>query len=131
MLGLVVDAAIPAIENLYVDSPHSAKALADRAMTTARHGPPEDPPQWSAPRYYPTINMSMDIKKVLPEEGVKWLFVLVRTKDVREGRFDNLVEVWDESGELVAVSQQLWMAVEIDIAALKGKRRGPGPSGKL
>jgi len=131
MLGLVVDAAIPAVENFYADSPHSTKATADKCVITARNGPPEEIPQWSAPRFYPTVNMSMDIKKVLPEQGVKWLFVLVRTKDVREGRFDNLVEVWDESGELVALSQQLWMAVEIDIAALKGRRRGPGPSGKL
>ena len=71
--------------------------------------------------------MSLDVKKRLPDEGVRWLFVLVRTKDVREGRFDALVEVWDEGGELVALSQQLWMAVEVDLESLKGRKRGPGP----
>jgi hypothetical protein len=132
-LGWVVDSFVPPVENTFPDSPHSAEATAAKSIDWLENGPPKVHPEWIAPRYYPTLNMSIDVKKALPQEGVKWLFVRVKTKDVREGRFDALVEVWDESDELVALSQQVWMAVEIDIEALKKakKRRGPGPSGKL
>lgn len=71
--------------------------------------------------------MGLEVKKALPMEGVKWLFTRFRVKGVRDGRFDLGCEVWDGDGELVAVSQQVWMVVEVD----REKGRKMGPSGKL
>lgn len=88
---------------------------------------PEQHPEWAAPRFYPTINLGVEVKKNLPAEGVKWLFTRFRMKGLRDGRFDLGCEVWDEGGELVAVSQQVWMVVEVDVKAMKKR----GPSGKL
>jgi len=127
MLGLVIDHCVPPPENFFPDSPHSAQATADRSAMWAKDGPPQKHPEWAAPRFYPTINMGIEVKKNLPEEGVKWLFTRFRMKGLRDGRFDLGCEVWDEEGELIAVSSQVWMVVEV-----KGKGKGStGPSGKL
>lgn len=127
MLGLVIDHCVPPPENFFPDSPLSAQATADRSDRWAKEGPPKVHPEWAVPRFYPTINMGIEVKKNLPEEGVKWLFTRFRMKGLRDGRFDLGCEVWDEGGELVAVSSQVWMVVE-----LQGKGKGKtGPSGKL
>lgn len=127
MLGLVIDHCVPPLENFFADSPHSAQATADRSVRWARDGPPDMHPEWSVPRVYPTINMGIEVKKNLPAEGVKWLFTRFRMKGLSDGRFDLGCEVWDEQGELVAVSQQVWMVVEMD----REKMKKTGPSGKL
>jgi hypothetical protein len=127
MLGLVIDHCVPPPENFFPDSPHSAQATADRSARWAKEGPPAVHPEWAAPRFYPTINMGIEVKKNLPEKGVKWLFTRFRMKGLRDGRFDLGCEVWDEEGELVAVSSQVWMVVEV---RGKGKWK-TGPSGKL
>jgi acyl-CoA thioesterase len=101
--------------------------MADRSALWAEEGMPSVHPEWSAPRFYMTINMGIEVKKNLPEEGVKWLFTRFRVKGVRDGRFDVGCEIWDREGELVAVSQQLWMVVEVD----KNMMKKTGPMGKL
>jgi len=40
----------------------------------------------------------------LPAEGVEFLFVRVRAKQIKNGRFDLDVTILDESGDLVALS---------------------------
>lgn len=54
--------------------------------------------------WYPTLLLNLDIKKALPAEGVEFLFVRVRAKQIRNGRFDLEVTILDESGDLVALS---------------------------
>jgi hypothetical protein len=127
MLGLVIDHCVPPPENFFPDSPMSAQNMADRSALWAEEGMPSVHPEWSAPRFYMTINMGIEVKKNLPEEGVKWLFTRFRVKGVRDGRFDVGCEIWDQEGELVAVSQQLWMVVEVD----KNMMKKTGPMGKL
>ena len=56
---------------------------------------------------YPTLSMTLNIKKVLPREGVKWLFLRARLKTVENGRLDAEVLVLDEKLELVAISLQV------------------------
>jgi len=54
--------------------------------------------------WYPTVLLNLDIKKALPAEGVEFLFVRVRAKQIKNGRFDLEVTILDESGDLVALS---------------------------
>ncbi|KAL8709845.1 MAG: hypothetical protein Q9220_005461 [cf. Caloplaca sp. 1 TL-2023] len=75
---------------------------------------------------YPTFSMSLEVKKVLPVEGVKWLFVRARTKMVENGRMDAEVVVMDEGGGLVAVSQQVGFVVE---RGGEGEGEGNGKGG--
>ena len=54
--------------------------------------------------WYPTILLNLDVKKALPAEGVEFLFVRVRAKQIKNGRMDLDVTILDESGDLVALS---------------------------
>ena len=54
--------------------------------------------------WYPTILLNLDIKKALPTEGVEFLFLRVRAKQIKNGRFDLEVTILDETGDLVALS---------------------------
>jgi len=62
--------------------------------------------------WYPTLSLTLNVKKLLPEEGVDWLFVRVKAKKIHEGRFDLDVEVWDEAGELVCSSYHASLALD-------------------
>ena len=53
-----------------------------------------------------TTSISMQIKKQLPPEGVRWLFTRAQAKKIHNGRLDMEVLVTDPGGDLVAVSQQ-------------------------
>jgi hypothetical protein len=61
--------------------------------------------------WYPTLLLNLDVKKVLPEEGVEWLFVRVEAKQIKNGRMDLEVVIMDEAGELVALSHHVAFAL--------------------
>lgn len=62
--------------------------------------------------WYPTVLLNLDVKKALPIEGVEWLFVRIRAKQIKGGRFDLEVIIMDEVGELVALSHHVCLAVD-------------------
>ncbi|KAF2141882.1 uncharacterized protein K452DRAFT_250820 [Aplosporella prunicola CBS 121167] len=57
--------------------------------------------------WFPTLLLNLDIKKCLPEEGVDWLFVRVRAKQIKNGRQDLEVVVLDENADIVALSHHV------------------------
>jgi len=61
--------------------------------------------------WYPTVLLNLDVKKVLPEEGVEWLFVRVETKTIKNGRMDLEIVILDEGGDIVALSHHVALAV--------------------
>ncbi|KAI1382923.1 thioesterase-like superfamily-domain-containing protein [Hypoxylon trugodes] len=63
------------------------------------------------PFWYPTVALNLDIKKILPPEGVEWLFVRVRTKCIKGGRMDLEVVILDQMGEIVALSHHVVLVV--------------------
>jgi hypothetical protein len=63
--------------------------------------------------WYPTLLLNMDIKKLLPEEGVEWLFLRAITKQVKNGRMDIDITIADEHGEIVALSHHIAFAVDV------------------
>lgn len=64
------------------------------------------------PFWYPTLLLNLDVKKALPEEGVKWLGVRVQMKKIKNGRMDLEVQVIDEEGELVALSHHVGFVLD-------------------
>ncbi|KAI0206526.1 thioesterase-like superfamily-domain-containing protein [Astrocystis sublimbata] len=75
--------------------------------------------------WYPTLVLNLDIKKAIPPEGVEWLHVRVQSKHVKNGRYDYEVLIFDQAGDLVALSHHVAMVLD-------GKRntamRGDGDS---
>ncbi|KAM0426306.1 hypothetical protein ACHAPT_008346 [Fusarium lateritium] len=73
--------------------------------------------------WYPTVTMSLEVKKPLPKEGEEWLRIRVAAKVVRNGRYDAEVVIFDREGEVVALSNHVALAVDGE--------RNFGRSGKL
>jgi len=93
-LGLVAD-MFPQIPQVYNSESNSDAATGP--------GP--------AKYWYPTMLLNLDVKKVLPDEGVDWLFVRTRSKLIKDGRFDLEVIIMDETGDMVALSHQVCMVL--------------------
>ncbi|TGJ78421.1 hypothetical protein E0Z10_g10347 [Xylaria hypoxylon] len=62
--------------------------------------------------WYPTLTLNLDIKKVLPPEGVEWLHVRVHSKHIKNGRYDYEVVIFDDTGDMVALSHHVAMVME-------------------
>lgn len=62
--------------------------------------------------WYPTLVLNLDIKKALPPEGVEWLHVRVVSKHIQNGRYDYEVIIFDEGGDLVALSHHVAMVLD-------------------
>lgn len=73
--------------------------------------------------WYPTLLLNLDIKKVLPAEGVKWLNVRAEIKQVKSGRMDLGIWVRDAAGELVALSNHVGFV--LDASRNTASRRKP------
>lgn len=62
--------------------------------------------------WYPTVTMSLDVKKRLPDEGEEWLRLRVVAKMIKNGRYDAEVIVFDKEGDIVALSNHVALAVD-------------------
>jgi hypothetical protein len=61
-----------------------------------------------------TMTIATEIKKLLPEDGVKWLFMRVTVKSLKNDRMDYDIDMLDEYGDLVATSHQLVQVISIE-----------------
>ncbi|KAI9821579.1 MAG: hypothetical protein M1832_003253 [Thelocarpon impressellum] len=75
-----------------------------------------------ATHWYPTLLLNLDVKKSLPADGVEWLFVRVRAKSIKNGRFDLEVVILDDTDDVVALSHHVCLIVSAarNIAARSG-----------
>ncbi|PHH75069.1 hypothetical protein CDD80_2654 [Ophiocordyceps camponoti-rufipedis] len=62
--------------------------------------------------WFPTLAMSLDVKKRLPPVGVEWLRLRAEAAVIRNGRFDSRLFVFDADGHLIAWSGQVAMVVD-------------------
>lgn len=106
-LGSVVD-TFPQVIETYIlgDDPYSIdneKSPASKSKKGKESG--------GVGFWYPTVLLNLDVKKALPEGGVKFLFVRLQAKQIKNGRFDLEIVVLDEGGDLVALSHHVCFAV--------------------
>ena len=126
MLGCIADSWHRMPENHLPKSTWSNAQIVSRANQSA-HGLVEDtdigrrPPSY----WYPTLSMTLEIKKQLPPEGVKWLFVRAQAKEVKNGRMDAEVMIFDQYMALVALSHQICFVVA-NPEIFKDKKVGGG-----
>ena len=109
MLGSVADHWHRMPENYRTDSvwnhtelpANAIKAVAERTQMKG----------YSTSYGYPTLSMHLEIKRLLPPEGVKWLFLRARSTEIKNGRFDAEITILDEKLELIALSHQVCFVV--------------------
>lgn len=63
--------------------------------------------------WFPTVVLNLEIKKALPEGGVKWLAMRFTAKQIANGKFDLDVIVRDDEGEVVALSTHVIMVLSM------------------
>lgn len=68
--------------------------------------------------------LNLDFKKVIPDEGLEWLFVRVAAKQIRNGRMDLEIVIMDAEGDIIALSHHVALALSSDrnIAERKNSR---------
>ena len=93
-----LDAELPAVNNAGDGFLASQKPLAHQRSQVASF-------------WYPTVLLNLDVKKALPPEGVEFLFVRARAKQIRNGRVDLEVTILDNKGNLVALSTHVALVV--------------------
>jgi hypothetical protein len=64
--------------------------------------------------WYPTLLLNLEIKKILPPDGVEWLFVRVQAKQIKNGRMDLEVVIMDQEGDIVALSHHVALILGAD-----------------
>jgi hypothetical protein len=77
-------------------------ALAGLEGAINGHPAPKPLPVW-----FPTLKLSIEIKKALPVDGAEWLQSRVTMKSVRNGRMDIDVILRDAGGEIVALATHI------------------------
>lgn len=107
-LGYVADAGPPLIVESYRPASRDAPV-------------PEGGFPFGKGLWYPTVSMSLDVKRRLPALGEEWLRLSVVTKAIQNGRYDAELLVFDGQGALVALSHHVALAV--DVARNSAQRR--------
>lgn len=64
--------------------------------------------------WYPTLSMSLDVKKRLPPQGSEWLRLRAVSRTIVNGRYDAEVLMFDQDGELLAISNHTAMALDFE-----------------
>ena len=140
LLPVGCDMYVPALENFYEDSDRSVQAFARQSLEWAEQKKKEKEggkqhqagSEWKQPRWYTTVNMSVEVKRALPEGGVKWLFTRMKTNEVVDGRLDVQGMIFDEQGRLVTLASYVWFVVETERSvARKAKREGEAGKSKI
>ena len=122
-LGCVADLWHRMVENYRPNAEWGTRMVASRATSIIENfsradinGDSQDPLY-----AYPTFSMTLEVKTLLPPEGVKWLFVRAQAKQIKNGRMDTEVTIFDSDLELVALSHQVSFIVDLSHGARKPK----------
>ncbi|KAF3935444.1 hypothetical protein ABW20_dc0106787 [Dactylellina cionopaga] len=75
----------------------------------------------TAKYWYPTLSLTLDVKKTLPKEGIKWIYNRIYSQQIKNGRWDLQVTLLDEDGDLIATGNQVALMVD---ASRNTKPRG-------
>ncbi|KAM0162864.1 hypothetical protein ACHAQE_001650 [Botrytis cinerea] len=120
-LSFLLDISFPILDNFYPEKApggHAATVQAgleqkrDREMGVVKIVDAESG-SYRAPAMNTSLATSIEIKKLLPPGGTKWLFMRAQAKEIKDGRLSVEVMMFDEGMELVALSQQLCPVIDL------------------
>jgi len=66
-----------------------------------------------------TVSTSTELKRLLPKEGCKWLFMRNTVKTIIDSRMDLEIVLLDEKMELVALSQHICQIIHVNSKRVK------------
>jgi hypothetical protein len=116
-LGYVCDMFPQIVESYSAeDDPYAVKNSVDPKTGKANF----------AKYWYPTVVLNLDVKKLLPEEGVEWLCVRTQAKQIKKGRIDLEVIIFDEGGDVVALSHHVTLVLSAERNTAARRRDGGG-----
>lgn len=118
------NASLGMVADMFPQIPESFRARSDPYAVGGNAGSAAAATS-AAKFWYPTLLLNLDVKKALPEEGVDWLFVRTRAKQILDGRYDLEVVVMDEVGDIVALSHHVCMILPAarNLAARNGANK--------
>ncbi|KAG8414400.1 hypothetical protein J3459_014786 [Metarhizium acridum] len=141
MIHFIMDSGLPIQENFFPHEPDKPLPMGSVAATLGfaaaqKKAREEGKQNWRAldsdgsktmmtQTVHVTLSMSTEIKKKLPQEGVRWLYLWTETKSIINGRMDLQVLLFDETMDLVAVTSHV---AQIIPAGQKNQRSKKGPS---
>ena len=122
-LGSIADVWPRIMENYYPEAKWGCASLAQRALKGAETSLNADTGFRRHPQafWYPTLSMTLEIKKLLPSQGVKWLFMRAQAKKIENGRMDTEVTIWDQYFDLVAHSNHICLVIDTTDGQLRKK----------
>ena len=126
-LGFLVD-LFPQIIEQYINTIAEDAAITEPSQSKLREITLANKPETAF--WYPTLALNLDVKKLLPPEGVDLLFVRVQAKIVRNGRFDLEIGVWDEGGGCVALSTHASLVLDSSRNLTRSSDKGGEKKGK-
>lgn len=97
-LGFVCDVGPP----VFIDSFRTAAEKSKARSSSTRDS------------WYSTLTMDMQTKKQLPERGIEWLRLRLQSKVVHNNHLDVEVLIFDELGNLIAISHHAVMIVDME-----------------
>lgn len=121
MIQFAIDMSLPVQENFF---PHSDRLPMGNVAATLefaeaqRKARVQGKPNWReleldgsmksiTHTVHVTLSMSTEIKRNLPPEGVRWLYLRTEAKIIMSGRMDLEILVCDENMHLIAISQHV------------------------
>lgn len=129
-LGFVLDISFPILDNFYPEKSSGGQAatvIAGLEQKKQRESGitkviDASSGSYRAPAMITSLATSIEIKKLLPLGGTKWLFMRAQAKQIKDGRMSMEVMVFDEGMELVALSQQLCPIIDLS-RAMENKQK--------
>ncbi|MCJ1280463.1 hypothetical protein MMC21_008291 [Puttea exsequens] len=113
-LGMIADIWPRMVENYCPDSGWNTANLANRAKENAPSSAKAADfsiEEHQQAFWYPTLSMTLDVKKTLEPHGVKWLFMRAQARQIKNGRMDVTVVILDQRLELVAISNHVCLVI--------------------
>ncbi|KAJ5180538.1 thioesterase-like superfamily-domain-containing protein [Penicillium capsulatum] len=123
MIQFVVDMGLPVQENLYPTQPGKPLPMASVAAilgfsAAQKKARLQGVPRWReldldgskrimAQSVHVTLKMSTEIKKNLPADGTRWLYMRTEAKRIVDGRLDMEVLLFDQDMQLIAISNHV------------------------
>lgn len=140
MIPFIMDSTLPIQESLFpvekdkplpmgsiaatLDFAAKQKAARDRGEKDWRPLEQDGSKKIMTQTVYVTLTMSTEVKKCLPDEGVRLLYMRMEAKSIVDGRMDLQALMFDEGMDLIAVSTQV---AQISPAAQKNQRTDKAP----